>query len=343
MADQMAELNRGTGDLPELSNLMVIRQGIKARKLIDNTFVYISLAFLLGTLGILIILIGKLVIEGSKRLGTGLWDFLTSVPDSNPAEAGIKVAMVGSFLVILVTASIAVPLGIGAGIYLEEYATTIRVPDSYPAWVQRLPQWLANTIEINISNLAGVPSIIYGLLALGVFKHQLRLGETVITAGLTLALLILPIIIVTTRESIKAIPQSLREGVYAIGASRWQSIWDHILPASAGGILTGIIVGLSRALGEAAPLVTIGALTFITFLPPLPFTPIDGKPAGLFDWLFSPFTVMPIQVFDWVGRPQPEFNVVNAGAAAVVLVVMTLYMNALAIYLRLYFRKRVKW
>jgi len=329
----MAELNRGTSDLPELSNLMVIRQGIKVRKLIDNAFVYIALACLLGTLGILIILIGKLVIEGSKRLGTGLWDFLTAVPDSDPAEAGIKVAMVGSFLVILVTASIAVPLGIGAGIYLEEYAKK---------------NWFSNVIEINISNLAGVPSIIYGLLALGIFKAQLKLGETIITAGLTLALLILPIIIVTTREAIKAIPQSLREGVFAIGASRWQVIWDHILPASAGGILTGIIVGLSRAIGEAAPLVTIGALTFITFLPPVPFA-LKPKPdgsfvvVGPFEWLFSQFTVMPIQVFDWVGRPQPEFNVVNAGAAAVVLVVMTLSMNALAIYLRLYFRKRVKW
>lgn len=322
-----------TSDIPQLSNLQTIRQGISARKLVDNTFVVIALGSLFGTLGILIVLIGKLVIEGSKRFGSGFLAFITSVPDSNPEEAGIKIAIVGSILVILVTASIAVPLGIGAGIFLEEYAGR-----------GGIPKWFANVIEINISNLAGVPSIIYGLLALGIFKNQLKLGETIITAGLTLALLILPIIIVTTREAIKAIPQALREGVYAIGASKWQTIWDHILPASAGGILTGIIVGLSRAIGEAAPLVTIGALTFLTFLPPVPFSPKpQGGYHGFWEWLFSPFTVMPIQVFDWVGRPDPGFNVTNAGAAAVILVIMTLSMNALAIYLRIYFRKRVKW
>ncbi|PLS68470.1 MAG: phosphate ABC transporter, permease protein PstA [Cyanobacteria bacterium M5B4] len=320
-------------DIAQLTDLQTIRKGINARKLVDKIFVALALGSLFSTLGVLIVLIGKLVIEGSKRFGSGFLTFITSVPDSNPEEAGIKIAIVGSILVILVTASIAVPLGIGAGIYLEEYAGR-----------GGIPTWVANIIEVNISNLAGIPSIIYGLLALGVFKAQLKLGETIITAGLTLALLILPIIIVTTRESIKAIPQALREGVYAIGASRWQTIWDHILPASAGGILTGIIVGLSRAIGEAAPLVTIGALTFLTFLPPVPFSPKQGGGVyGPFDWLFAPFTVMPIQVFDWVGRPDPGFNVVNAGAAAVILVFMTLSMNALAIYLRVYFRKRIKW
>jgi phosphate transport system permease protein len=318
-----------TNEIPELSNLQTIRQGIKVRKLVDRIFEIVALGSLFSTLGILLVLIAKLLVEGGRRFSNGFIEFITSVPDSNPEQAGIKIAIVGSFLVILVTASIAVPFGIGAGIYLEEYAKK---------------NWFSNVIEINISNLAGVPSIIYGLLALGIFKAQLKLGETIITAGLTLALLILPIIIVTTREAIKAIPQSLREGVFAIGASRWQTIYDHILPASAGGILTGIIVGLSRAIGEAAPLVTIGALTFLTFLPPVPFAPKpDGGFVGPFEWLFSPFTVMPIQVFDWVGRPDPGFNVVNAGAAAVVLVLMTLSMNALAIYLRIYFRKRVKW
>ncbi|MCS6959697.1 MAG: phosphate ABC transporter permease PstA [Pseudanabaenaceae cyanobacterium SKYGB_i_bin29] len=331
-----------TNEMPELLDLGLIRQGISARKLVDNIFIALGLSALAFSLGVLLILIGKLLLEGGKRLFgeglQGLWTFLTSVPDSDPEIAGIKIAIIGSFCVILLTAVIAVPLGIGAGIFLEEYAGRGGLPIPFP-------KWASDVIEINISNLAGVPSIIYGLLALGVFKHQFKLGETVITAGLTLALLILPIIIVTTREAIKAVPQSLREGVYAIGASRWQMIWDHILPASAGGILTGIIVGLSRAIGEAAPLVTIGALTFITFPPPFPFSP---KPEGQgvygpFDWLFSQFTVMPIQVFDWVSRPRPEFSVVNAGAAAVVLVVMTLSMNALAIYLRFYFRKRVKW
>ncbi|MFN3360217.1 MAG: phosphate ABC transporter permease PstA [Pseudanabaenaceae cyanobacterium] len=331
-----------TNEMPDLVDIQVIRRGIKSRKRMDNIFIGVGLGSLAFSLGVLLVLIGKLLVEGGKRLFgqgiAGLWNFLTSVPDSNPEVAGIKIAIIGSFCVILLTAIIAVPLGIGAGIFLEEYAGRGDLPIPFP-------KWMSNIIEINISNLAGVPSIIYGLLAMGLFKYQLRLGETIATAGLTLALLILPIIIVTTREAIKAVPQALREGVYAIGASRWQMIWDHILPASAGGILTGLIVGLSRAIGEAAPLVTIGALTFITFPPPFPFSPklVGEGLHGPFDWLFSPFTVMPIQVFDWVSRPRPEFSVVNAGAAAVVLVVMTLSMNALAIYLRIYFRKRVKW
>ncbi|MFM7578552.1 MAG: PstA family ABC transporter permease, partial [Microcystaceae cyanobacterium] len=164
-------------------------------------------------------------------------------------------------------------------------------------------------------------------------------GQSVAAAGLTLALLILPVVIVTTRESLRAIPSSLREAAYALGSTKWQMIWDHILPYASGSILTGIIIGLSRAIGETAPVITIGALTFIAFLPDSPF---QDFPKNLFTWLSAPFTVMPIQMFNWVSRPEPEFEI-NAAAAGTVLIFMTLGMNALAIYLRYRFRKNIKW
>jgi phosphate transport system permease protein len=271
---------------------------------------------------ILLALVIQMTIQGAPRLN---WKFFTSFPSSTPEEAGILAAWVGSVLVILVTMTIAVPLGIAAGIYLEEYGGK---------------NWLAALIEINVTNLAGVPSIVYGLLALGLFSETLNLGESILTAGLTLALLILPIVIVTTREALRAIPNSLREAAYALGSSKWQMIWDHILPYSSGSILTGVIIGLSRAIGETAPLITIGALTFIAFLPPAPIQP--EFPFFSFEWLKAPFTVMPIQMFNWVSRPEPEFQI-NAAAAGVVLIFMTLSLNGLAIYLRYRFRKGVKW
>ncbi len=248
--------------------------------------------------------------------------FLSLPPSATHEKAGVLVAIAGTSLVILVTAVLGIPIGIAAGVFLEEYAPK---------------NWFTGFIEINITNLAGVPSIIYGLLALGVFKYQLALGESILTAGCTLACLILPVIIVTTREAIRSIPIGIREGAAALGASKWQVIWDHILPYSIGGILTGIIVALSRAIGETAPLITIGALTFITFLP-------IGEKDNFFSfkWIWSPFTVMPIQMFDWVQRPERGFQT-NASAAGVVLVVMTLLMNGAAIYIRSYFRSRIKW
>jgi phosphate transport system permease protein len=195
-------------------------------------------------------------------------------------------------------------------------------------------------IEINVNNLAGVPSIIYGLLALGLFVYALDFGQSILSAGLTLALLILPIIIVATREAIRAIPSSIREGAYALGATRWQMVRDHIIPYSTGGILTGVIIGLARAIGETAPIITIGALTFIAFLPEAPIS--TQFPFVSFEWLKSPFTVMPIQMFNWMSRPQAAFQE-NAAAAGVILVVMTLVMNGAAIWLRLRYRKRIKW
>ena len=217
---------------------------------------------------------------------------------------------------MLVVAAVAIPLGVGAGIYLEEYARR---------------NWFTDVIEINITNLAGVPSIIYGLLALGLFVYGFDFGESIFTAGLTLALLILPIIVVATREALRALPRELREAAYALGADRWQMVAGFLLPAARPGILTGIIIGLSRAIGETAPLITIGALTFIAFLPPPPIT--DSFPYLSLEWLWSPFTVLPIQMFNWVSRPQPAFHDL-AAAAGVVLLAMTLLMNALAIYVR---------
>ena len=299
-----------------------LQQNVSRRKFISASFAILGLLVILVALIALLSLVLSLFVQGAPRL---TWQFFTSFPSSDPLQAGILAAWVGSLMVMLATMVIAIPLGVAAGIYLEEYAPK---------------NWLSALIEINVTNLAGVPSIVYGLLALGFFNQTLGLGESVITAGLTLALLILPIVIVTTREALRAIPNLLREAAYALGASRWQMIWDHILPYSFGSILTGIIIGLSRAIGETAPLVTIGALTFIAFLPPAPIQPTF--PFISLEWLKAPFTVMPIQMFNWVSRPEQEFQV-NAAAAGVVLMVMTLALNGLAIYLRYRFRKGMKW
>jgi phosphate transport system permease protein len=253
------------------------------------------------------------------------WRFLTSYPDPVASQAGVISPLVGSLLVMLVTIAAAVPLGVAAGVYLEEYGRK---------------NWVTTVIEINISNLAGVPSILYGLMALGLMVYALQLGKSILTAGLTLAFLILPIVIVATRESLRAVPRSIREAAYALGATRWEVTAHHVLPYSTGGILTGMIIGLSRAIGETAPLITIGALSFIAFLPPAPVT--SSFPFISFEWLRSPFTVMPIQMFNWTSRPQQEFRV-NAAAAGVILIVMALSLNTVAIWLRYRLRRRVKW
>lgn len=316
-------------------NLKEIRVNIKRRQLINKIFAIIALLTIFVALVTLLGLTLQLIIQGAPRLSL---DFLTSFPSRKAEQAGILSAWVGTSLVMLVTALAAVPLGVAAGIYLEEYSRK---------------NWIADIIEINVTNLAGVPSIVYGLLALGLFVYQFKLGESIQTAGLTLALLILPIVIVTTREAIRAIPNSLREAAYALGATKWQTIWDHVLPSSFGTILTGIIVGLSRAIGETAPVITIGALTFIAFLPDspfnqeFPFIPFTStfpwiNFQQLFAWLQAPFTLMPIQMFNWVSRPNPEFQL-NAAAAGTVLLIMTLMMNGIAIYLRFLFRRGMKW
>jgi len=271
------------------------------------------------TLGALLV---DLLKDGLPRLNL---EFLTSFPSRFAERAGILSAWVGTLLIMIVTALTAVPLGIAAGVYLEEYARK---------------NWLTNLIEINIANLAGVPSIIYGLMALGLLVYKFRLGQSILTGGITLAFLILPIIIVATREALRTIPQGIREGAYALGSTKWQVVRHHLLPYSVGGTMTGVIIALSRAIGETAPLITIGALTFIAFLPA---APVQAQPPFIsFSWLWSPFAVLPIQMFNWVSRPDQAF-VVNAAAAGLILIVLTLSLNAIAIVIRYRVRKRIKW
>jgi phosphate transport system permease protein len=301
---------------------MNLQGRIARNKTVDRLFVLFGLLATFVGLLTLAALMTDLAIDGIGRLSR---EFFTSFPSRFASRAGILSAWVGTILVMIVTAFTAVPLGVAAGIYLEEYAPK---------------NWLTAIIEINIANLAGVPSIVYGLMALGLFVYQLRLGHSILTAGLTLALLILPIVIVATREAIRAVPGTIREAALALGATKWQTVKDHVVPYSTGGILTGVIIALSRAIGETAPLITIGALTFIAFLPG---APIKAEfPFISLEWLMSPFTVMPIQMFNWISRPQEEFHL-NAAATGLVLMFMTLMMNAVAIYLRYRFRKRIKW
>ncbi len=308
--------------VPLTERAQELRAIIKNHKRWDYAFGLVGLLAMSLAILTLVALFSQMIIEGAPRLSA---DFFTNFPSRRAAGAGIVSAWVGSLLVMMVTALFAIPVGIASAVYLEEYARK---------------NWFTDVIEINISNLAGVPSIVYGLLALGLFVYTFGFGQSILSAGLTLALLILPIVIVTTREALRSIPQVIREGAYACGATKWQVVSDHLLPYSTPGILTGVIIGLSRAIGETAPIITIGALTFIAFLPPIPFA---GEPAaGMFDWLFSPFTVMPIQIFNWTSRPDPAFQV-NAAAASLVLVMLTLGMNALAIWLRYRLRKNIKW
>jgi phosphate transport system permease protein len=305
-----------------MSKTIDLEARIGRNKTVDRLFVVFGLlATFVGLLTLAALMI-DLAMDGISRLD---WQFFTSFPSRFASRAGILSAWVGTILVMIVTAFTAVPLGVAAGVYLEEYAPK---------------NWLTAIIEINIANLAGVPSIVYGLMALGLFVYQLGLGQSILTAGLTLSLLILPIVIVATREAVRAVPGSMREAALALGATKWQTVKDHVVPYSTGGILTGVIIALSRAIGETAPLITIGALTFIAFLPG---APIKAEfPFVSFEWLMSPFTVMPIQMFNWVSRPQEEFHL-NAAATGLVLMFMTLAMNAVAIYLRYRFRKRIKW
>lgn len=270
----------------------------------------------------LLFLLGDLALDGADRIS---WQFLTSFPSRFADKAGILSAWVGTLFVMVVTAAAAIPLGVTAAIYLEEYASK---------------NWLTALIEINIANLAGVPSIIFGLMALGLFVYKFHLGQSILTAGFTLGFLVLPIIIVATRESLRSIPADIREASYAQGATKWQTVWNHLLPYASGGIATGVIIALSRAIGETAPLITIGALTFIAFLPPSPVQ--EAPPFVSLEWIWSQFTVLPIQMFNWISRPQQAFHF-NAAATGLVLMIVTLSFNAFAIYVRYRMRKRIKW
>jgi phosphate transport system permease protein len=276
------------------------------RRIADVAFQVIALIVLLVALACLGALIWDIVGDGAGRLS---WDFITGFPSRRASQAGIWTALVGSIFIILVTAALAVPVGVAAAIYLEEYggrSVTARI------------------IELNITNLAAVPSIIYGLLGLGLFVRMMGMGRSVLAGASTLALLVLPVVILSTREALRSVPGSLREGSYALGATKWQTIWHQVLPVAAPGILTGLILALSRAIGETAPLIIAGAVTFATFAP---------------DSIWSAFTVLPIQIFNWVSRPQVDFHA-NAAAGIIVLVALLLSMNAVAIWLRDRYQKK---
>jgi phosphate transport system permease protein len=281
--------------------------GARSRYLGDRLLASFGLLVMMLALAALSVLIYDVLHDGLARIS---WRFLTSEPSRRAEAAGIYTAIIGSIYVIGLTALIAVPLGVGAAIHLEEYGTRGR---------------LSRIIEINIANLAGVPSIIYGLLGLGLFVRAMRMGPSVLAGASTLALLALPVVIISTREALRAVPKSLREGSYALGATKWQTIWYQVLPAAFPGMLTGLILAMSRAVGETAPLVTIGALTYVPFLP---------------ESIWSPFTVLPIQIFAWVSRPQVAFAQ-NAAAGIIVLLVLLLAMNGMAIVLRDRFQKRL--
>ena len=276
------------------------------RKLADRLFAAISLATLVIALAALGVLIFDIVKDGGSRLS---WQFLTNIASRNADEAGVYHALMGSIWVIVLTAALALPIGVAAAIYLEEYGTRSR---------------LARFIELNIANLAAVPSIIYGLLGLGLFVRFMAMGQSVMAGASTLALLALPVVILSTREALRTVPSTIREGSYALGATKWQTIWNQVLPMALPGILTGLILALSRAIGETAPLITLGALTYVAFTP---------------ESIWSPFTVLPIQIFNWVSRPQVEFHA-NAAAGILVLVALLLSMNAVAIWLRDRYQKR---
>lgn len=278
-------------------------------KIKDKIFSVWGIICTLIGLVLLALFIGYIITKGATRIN---WDFITNLPSRRAANTGIYTALLGSVWVLFLTALISIPIGVGAGIYLEEY---------------NKKNWLSSILEINIANLAGVPSIVYGLLGLEVFGRILGFGGSLLTGSLTLSLLVLPIVIVSTREAIKSVPSSIKDASMAMGATKWQTIWNQVLPSSIGGILTGVILAISRAVGETAPLIVIGALAYVPFAPK---TPMDE------------FSVLPIQIYNWVSRPQKEF-IVNAAAAIIILLLVTFLMNAVAVYFRNKWQKKIKW
>lgn len=286
-----------------------MKRGLIARRFKGRLFKLLCLASTVAALAVLALLLGDVWRDGHAWLN---WEFLDSFPSRFPEKAGIKSALWGTIWLMILVALISVPLGVGAAIYLQEYARKTR---------------LTRIIETNIANLAGVPSIVYGILGLALFVRALQLDRSLISGALTMSLLILPIIIISSQEAILAVPNSIREASYALGATKWQTVRHHVLPNALPGILTGNILALSRAIGETAPLIMIGALTFIAFTPTSPR---------------DPFTVLPIQIFNWVSRPQEEFRFL-AAAGIIVLLVFLLAMNAAAILLRNKYQKHLKW
>ena len=280
------------------------------RRKLTGTIFYGACMFAIGVVLLaLVMLLFDVLVRGLPWLDP---QFVTGVPSRRPANAGILPALVGSFEVGVIVGVLAFPIGVAAAVYLTEYASD--------GWVNRL-------LQTNISNLAGVPSIIYGILGLAVFVRLMGFGSSILSAGLTLTLLILPVVIIASIEAIKAVPGAQREGAYALGATRWQMVRGSVLPAAAPGIMTGIILAMARAIGEAAPLILIGAFAFVTFLP----NPLSGG-----------YTVLPIQIFDWARRPQADFAGIAASAIIVILLLM-LVLNALALIVRVRLSRHIQW
>ena len=275
----------------------------------DKIFEYFGIVCTFLGLVILAIFIGNILVDGLSRID---WDFMNNLPSRKSEKAGIYTAWTGSLWILAFTTLIAFPLGVAAGVYLEEYGKKSR---------------LSSLLEVNISNLAGVPSIIYGLLGLEIFVRVFQMGNSVLAGAFTLALLVLPIIIVATREAVRAVPPSIKAASFGLGASKWQTIWHQVIPSAMGGILTGVILAISRAVGETAPLIVVGALAYVPFAPS---SPMDE------------FTVMPIQIFNWVSRPQHGFTI-NAAAAIIILLIITFIMNGIAVYLRNRWEKKISW
>ncbi len=282
---------------------------LKRRKMVGAVAAGVFLAATLSALGVLVILVGDISKDG---LGWLDWNFITDLPSRRPERAGIWPALIGSVWIMILTAAFTFPIGVGAAIYLEEFGGTGK---------------LARIVEINIANLAGVPSIVYGLLGLAVFVELAGMGPSVLAGALTMTLLALPVVIIASREAIRAVPDSLRQASIGLGATRLQTVWSHVLPAAMPGIMTGTILSLSRAIGETAPLIVVGAATYITFTPEGPG---------------DRFTVLPLQIFDWVSRPQDDFHAI-AAAAIIVLLALLMTMNLAAILLRNFFRKNQNW
>ncbi|HEX5652214.1 MAG TPA: phosphate ABC transporter permease PstA [Chitinophagaceae bacterium] len=285
------------------------KRSLTGARLTDVLFKYIALSFTILALAVLVILLVDIF---SKGLGRIHWDFFRNLPSRHAERSGIMTALAGMLSLLFFTILFALPVGIMAGVYLQEYGKRNR---------------FAKFIEINIANLAGVPSVIYGILGLTFFVRILKLGNSLIAGAFTLSLLILPIIIVATREAIRAVPDSLREASYGMGATKWQTTSKIVFPSALGGILTGIILAISRAIGETAPLLVIGALVYVPFIPEGPG---------------DQFTTLPIQIFNWTSRPQAAF-IVNAAAGIIVLLLITFLLNSIAIYIRNKWYKKIKY
>ncbi|RLS85891.1 MAG: phosphate ABC transporter permease PstA [Planctomycetota bacterium] len=282
------------------------KRPLLARPGAERLFIFLARFIIASALVVLVALIGDVAIDGAARLHL---DFFLNFPSRKAENAGILAAWTGSLWLLLLTISFALPLGIGAAVYLEEYGKKNR---------------FAKLLELCIANLAGVPSVIYGILGLQVFVRTLGFERSLLSGALTLALLVLPIIIMATREALRTVPKGYREGALALGATKWQTVWTQVLPVALPGIATGCILAFSRAIGETAPLITLGALTYVAQVP---------------DSIFSPFTALPIQAFNWLSRPQTEFHT-NAAAAITVLLTFMIALNLIAIVIRARFQKR---